>query len=82
MLKGKTLKCYKSFGSLQRAGLAKRDNTPVFCVFPLLLEGRDAWKGSCSLGPTWLRNQVLSGPPSGASASPAPSFEAAWFSLQ
>lgn len=81
MLKGKTLKCRKSFGSLQRAGLAKRDNAPVFCVFPLLLEGWDAWKGSCSLGPAWLRNQGLSGPPRGAHASPAPSSEAAWFSL-
>lgn len=39
MLKGKTLKCYKSFGSLQKAGLAKRDNAPVFCVFPPVAGG-------------------------------------------
>lgn len=47
MLKGKTLKCYKSFGSLQRAGLAKRDNAPVFCVlcFPLVAGGPGCLEG-------------------------------------
>lgn len=81
MLKGKTLKCHKSFGSLHRACLAKRNNTPVFCFFffPRLLEGRVIWKGSFSTGPARLQNRVMPGPPCGASTSRAPGFEVARF---
>lgn len=81
MLKGKTLKCHKSSGSLRRACLAKRNNTPVFCFFffPRLLEGRVIWKGSFSPGPARLRNRVMLGPPYRASTSRAPGFEVTCF---
>lgn len=57
MLKGKTLKCHKSSGSLHRAYLARSNNTPVFWFFffPRLPEGRVIWKGSFSPGPARLQ---------------------------